>query len=186
MRPMEFSIEAFTPEKRKLRSLMTMFNLFITKNKKQNIHDSVSHSGKIPIQEIYTILDSMVEQISEHTRMTSRTSDTRYRDMIRTIGEFFLYIYGNDTAFMDMGDYFLLQLYQPEHAIPILEYLSKHQPDIKNCYFNTWEKFKQETRDMEDKGLLQRGQLCPNEMLLVNSEIAKKVKKYGEREKNKG
>lgn len=179
-----YGIDAFTPEKRKLRSLLKMFSMFISKNKKRSIHESVKHSGKPPVQVLYNILDKMSDNISDHTRMSGRIPDTRYRDIITEFFEFGLYVYYNDTAFMDIGDYILLQLYQPENAEVILDYLSKYKPDIKECYYNKWERFKQKTITMEQEGTRQRGELCDEEMLLVNDAIKKKVDKFGKQNKN--
>ena len=160
-----------------------MYDLFVSKRKKQNIHDSVANTGNPVIEVLFGICNDMADNVVDHTRMTGRTADTRYRDIIREIMEFGLYIYYNDTAWMDVGDYALLQMYQPENADKILTYLEKYQPDIKNCYYNIWERKKEMTRDLEDKGLLQRGQLCNDEHLLVNKTVQGRIKKYAKENK---
>jgi len=174
----EYGINAFTSEKRKIRSLIRMFDLFMTKRKKKSTHDTVSQSGHPITQVLYEIIHSNTKEISDHTRMSGRSTDRRYQEMINNVLEFFLMIYSSDTAFGDIGDAMLLAMYQPENAERILSYLEKYQPDIKNCYYNIWEDFKAETRKLEDKGLLQRGQLGDNEMLLVDNAIARKTNNW--------
>ena len=160
-----------------------MFDLFVSKRKKQSIHESVANTGNPVIEVLYDICNGMADSMMDHTRMTGRTPDTRYRDIIRELFEFGLYIYYNDTAWMDVGDYALLQMYQPENAEKILTYLEQYQPDIKNCYYNAWERKKGMTLDMEKKGVLQRGQLCGDEHLLVNQTVQNKISKHAKENK---
>lgn len=175
---LEYNIESFTPEKRKLRNVMTMFNLFMSKNKRKAVHEQLEYSGSPIVQVLHKVATDNISSISTHTRMSTpdRHSDNRYQEILYGIVEFFINIYNTDTAYGDIVDAMLLDMFQPENAEIILTYLEQYQPDIKKCYFNIWEKTKQDTRDKEKDGILQRGQLCEDEMLLVNSEIMNKVK----------
>jgi len=173
----EYGIGGFDDEKRKLRTIMTMFNLYVRKSKRENIHDQLQYSGSPVVQVLHKIATDNISELSSHTRMTGRTVDDRYQKQLFGMLEFVLNIYNIDTAYGDMFDAVLLDLFQPENADKILTYLEQYQPDIKRCYFNTWEKFKNETLQLEKDGILQRGELGDNEMLYVTDAIDSKIKK---------
>lgn len=173
----DYTIQGFDAEKRKLRTLITMFNLYVRKSKRDVIHDQLQYSGNPVVQVLHKIATDNIKELSQHTRMTGRDVDDRYQKQLFGMLEFILNIYNVDTAYGDIVDSMMLDLFQPSNAEKILTYLETYQPDIKRCYFNIWEKFKQETLEKEKAGVLQRGQLSENEQLYVTDVIDAKVKR---------
>jgi hypothetical protein len=160
--------------KKKIDWMLKTFNL-LCKALRISIHQVLQQSENPVIKTGLQITDEVTSNVKDHKHFHHKEygNKDRYRNLIRNPIEFMLYVYSFDSAWRDIGTYFLWRLKEElKTNKELCNWLDNEVKKPDFWYYNVWEDAQQKTRDMVNKGELLDKQMSPSEHIFVDESQA--------------